>query len=213
MIDYKKVSLANQVFEAIEKKILNGVYEKGELLSESVLSAELGVSRTPVREAILRLENEMLVVTTPSGTVVLGITDEDVEDMFLVKKSLEPTAFKLAATNITDEALDKLKEIIQQQEFFASKKDAETLRNLDTEFHDLIYAHSRSPVLYSILSPNHHKLLKFRKTSLEKRDRIIHSVEEHIALYEALLERDGDKAETLMKEHIAHSYNNLKKED
>lgn len=212
MIDYKKTSLANQVFEAIEKSILTGYYKKGEVLSESTLSEELGVSRTPVREAILRLENEMLVATTPSGTIVLGITDEDVEDMFLVKKSLEPLAFKRAATFITDEALEKLKNIIEQQEFYASKGDVEVLQNLDTEFHDLIYAYSKSPVLYSILSPNHHKLLKFRRASLEKRGRIMHSVEEHFALFNALSARDGDKAEALMREHIDHSYNNLKED-
>ena len=92
------------------------------------------------------------------------------------------------------------------------KKDTENMRNLDTQFHDIIYAQAKSPVLFSILSPNHHKLLKFRKDSLEKSDRILHSVEEHTALYEALKARDGEKAETLMREHIENTYENLKKE-
>ena len=69
MIDYKSLSLANQVFETIEKNILDGVYNAGEVISESKLSEELGVSRTPIREALSRLESERLISTTPSGTV------------------------------------------------------------------------------------------------------------------------------------------------
>ena len=212
MLDYKSVSLANQVFETIERNIVNGVYPAGSILSESKLSEELGVSRTPIREALTKLEVEKLISTSAAGTIVLGITKYDVEDMFFVKKQLEPFAFRLAADNISDEALDKLRNIIEQQEFYAMKKDTEATRNLDTQFHDIIYSQAKSPVLFSILSPNHHKLLKFRKDSLEKSDRILHSVEEHTALYEALKERDGEKAEKLMREHIEHTYENLKKE-
>lgn len=212
MLDYKSVSLANQVFETIEKNIVNGVYPAGSTLSESKLSEELGVSRTPIREALTKLEAEKLIATSAAGTIVLGITKYDVEDMFFVKKQLEPFAFRLAAENITDEALAKLKNIIEQQEFYAMKKDTENMRNLDTQFHDIIYSQANSPVLFSILSPNHHKLLKFRKDSLERRNRILHSVEEHTALYEALKARDGIKAEDLMKKHIENTYENLKKE-
>ena len=86
MIDYKTISLANQVYERIESNILNGVYEKGEIISESKLSEELGVSRTPIREALARLQNDLLIGDSPAGTVVLGITGKDVEDMFVVKR-------------------------------------------------------------------------------------------------------------------------------
>ena len=160
MIDYKNLSLANQVYDAIEQNILNGVYASGEIISESKLSEELGVSRTPVREAMARLENERLIGITPSGTVVLGITDRDVRDMFEVKLHLEPIVSVMASQNISQEALAKLKDIIDQQEFYASKHNTERIRNLDTEFHDLIYSECGSPVFQSILSPIHHKLLK-----------------------------------------------------
>ena len=75
MIDYKSMSLANQVFETIEKNILTGVYPQGDILIESRLSEELGVSRTPIREALTRLESEKLISTTPMGALVLGITE------------------------------------------------------------------------------------------------------------------------------------------
>ena len=92
MIDYKSMSLANQVFETIERNILNGVYPQGDVLSESRLSEELGVSRTPIREALTKLETEKLIATTPMGALVLGITDKDVKDMFQVKLHLDPLA-------------------------------------------------------------------------------------------------------------------------
>ena len=211
MIDYKNLSLANQVYDAIEQNILNGVYASGEIISESKLSEELGVSRTPVREAMARLENERLIGITPSGTVVLGITDRDVRDMFEVKLHLEPIVYVMASQNISQEALAKLKDIIDQQEFYASKHNTERIRNLDTEFHDLIYSECGSPVFQSILSPIHHKLLKYRKASLEKSDRSYHSVEEHMAIYEALKAKDRMQVEMLMLEHIRHAYENIKK--
>ena len=211
MIDYKNLSLANQVYDAIEQNILNGVYASGEIISESKLSEELGVSRTPVREAMARLENERLIGITPSGTVVLGITDRDVRDMFEVKLHLEPIVSVMASQNISQEALAKLKDIIDQQEFYASKHNTERIRNLDTEFHELIYSECGSPVFQSILSPIHHKLLKYRKASLEKSDRSYHSVEEHMAIYEALKAKDRMQVEMLMLEHIRHAYENIKK--
>ena len=211
MIDYKNLSLANQVYDAIEQNILNGVYASGEIISESKLSEELGVSRTPVREAMARLENERLIGITPSGTVVLGITDRDVRDMFEVKLHLEPIVSVMASQNISQEALAKLKDIIDQQEFYESKHNTERIRNLDTEFHDLIYSECGSPVFQSILSPIHHKLLKYRKASLEKSDRSYHSVEEHMAIYEALKAKDRMQVEMLMLEHIRHAYENIKK--
>ena len=211
MIDYKNLSLANQVYDAIEQNILNGVYASGEIISESKLSEELGVSRTPVREAMARLENERLIGITPSGTVVLGITDRDVRDMFEVKLHLEPIVSVMASQNISQEALAKLKDIIDQQEFYASKHNTERIRTLDTEFHDLIYSECGSPVFQSILSPIHHKLLKYRKASLEKSDRSYHSVEEHMAIYEALKAKDRMQVEMLMLEHIRHAYENIKK--
>ena len=105
MIDYKSQSLANQVYETIERNILNGVYSKGAVISEMKLSEELGVSRTPIREAMTRLETERLIETTSTGTIVVGISDKDVKDMFQVKLHLDPLIMKMAATNISAHAL------------------------------------------------------------------------------------------------------------
>lgn len=205
------MSLANQVFETIEKNILNGVYPQGEVLSESKLSEELGVSRTPIREALTRLETERLITTTPMGALVLGITDNDVRDMFKVKLHLDPIIVKMAASNISDEALDKLKDNIEQQSFYNSKGNLEKLRDLDTEFHDIIYAESKSPTLQYILTGIHHKLLKYRIASLKIEDRSDHSVDEHEAIYEALKSRDEMRVELLVLQHINHTYDTIMK--
>lgn len=210
-MDYKSMSLANQVFETIEKNILNGVYPQGEVLSESKLSEELGVSRTPIREALTRLETERLITTTPMGALVLGITDNDVRDMFKVKLHLDPIIVKMAASNISEEALDKLKDNIDQQAFYNSKGNLEKLRDLDTEFHDIIYAESKSPTLQYILTGIHHKLLKYRIASLKIEDRSDHSVDEHEAIYEALKARDEMRVELLVLQHINHTYDTIMK--
>ena len=211
MIDYKSLSLANQVYQQIEKNILSGVYKAGEIISESKLSEELGVSRTPIREAIARLENDKLIGITPSGTVVLGITDEDVADMFAVKRALEPMVVKLAAMNISDEDLAKLKEILDQQEFYQEKKNIEKVRNLDTQFHDIIYSASGSPIFQAVLSPIHHKLMKYRKDSLTNEGRSRYSIEEHVKIYEAIQAGNQEKIEELVLKHVDQAYKSIQK--
>lgn len=211
MLDYKSVSLANQVYERIEANILNGVYTPGEIISENKLSADLGVSRTPIREALARLEADRLIGDSPSGTVVLGISAADVKDMFTVKRKLEPMVIGLAAANISDWGLMQLKDILDQQEFYAGKGNAEKVRNLDTQFHDMIYAECGSTVYQHILSPLHHKLAKYRQNSLEHDDRIFCSVAEHKAIVEAMEARDAEKAEMLMARHLEKACDNMEK--
>lgn len=212
MIEYKNVSLADKVYEVLEHNILCGVYAPGEIVTESRLSTDLGVSRTPVREAMSKLAHEKLIKETKAGIKVVGISEEDVKDLFEVKRRIEVLATKRAAMNLSDSKLALLQDNIERQEFYAQKGDAEKVRDLDTEFHDIIYKGCGSTTFETILSPIHHKMMKYRRLSLESHDRIYDSVAEHKALYEAIRDRDGDKAETIILLHIDHSYNNLKKE-
>lgn len=209
MIDYKTVSLANQVYEKIEESILNGVYAPGEVISENKLSADLGVSRTPIREALARLQADRLVDDSPCGTVVLGITQQDVEDMFAVKRRMEAMVTGQTAVRISEEGLARLRDILEQQEFYAGKGNAEKVRNLDTAFHDVIYGECGSRTFQAILSPIHHKLAKYRKASLEQDDRIFRSVEEHKAIFDAIAEKDVKEVENLMQLHIGHAYDSI----
>lgn len=211
MIDYKSVSLANQVYERIENNILNGVYEQGEIISEVRLSEELGVSRTPIREALARLQSDRLIGDSPAGTVVLGITEKDVEDMLEIKRHIEPLAAIWATQRISEEEIGQLKDILDQQEFYGGKENAEKVRNLDTEFHDIIYGACGSPVFQAVLSPIHHKLMKYRKASLTHKDRLLHSIEEHRDIYEAICARDEKKVEELMLIHIERAFEGIMK--
>ncbi|MGI6212695.1 MAG: GntR family transcriptional regulator [Anaerovoracaceae bacterium] len=209
MIAYKSVSLANQVFEQLEHSILTGEYKQGEVISEKRLSEELGVSRTPIREAISMLEAEDLIEDSPQGTVVRGITEKDVRDSYEVKRRVEVLASRWAANNITDEQLKELHEIVEKQEFYAQKNETEKLRDLDTDFHDVIYEASGSTVLKRILKPLHHKMYRYRKASLEIEDRIDDSVNEHRRIYEALAEHDEDQVESLMQIHIDKAFRQM----
>ena len=213
MLDYKTVSLANQVYARIESNILNGVYAKGEIISESKLSEELGVSRTPIREALAKLESDLLIGDSPAGTIVLGITENDVKDMFIVKRKLEVIATTMTAKNISEAGIAKLKDILEQQEFYASKDNADKVRDLDTEFHDIIYAECGSPIFRAILSPIHHKFKTYRQASLCHEGRIMHSVEEHKDIFEAICNRDAAKVEGLMLTHVVHAYESIMQGD
>ena len=121
MIEHKTISLADQVFEHLETDILSGKYQKGESLTESKLSAELGVSRTPIREALRRLEQEHLIEEAPKGVVVVGISEKDLEDIFTVRLKLEGSVAAMAALNYTEEQLAVIREALEFQEFYLNK--------------------------------------------------------------------------------------------
>ncbi len=207
MIQYKNVSLADRVFDILEKNILNGTYERGSVLNESRLCEELGVSRTPVREALSRLYEEDLIEDGPTGVVVLGMTDEDMIDIYDIKRKIESDAVARAAKIITDEQLAQMREILDQQEFYAMKGDHDKVRNLDTQFHDAIYEACGSRVLRQILTGIHHKVMRYRKASLSSHStRITESVAEHNAIYDALAAHDSEAAEAAFQNHVAHAF-------
>lgn len=211
-MEFKTVSLADRVFETLEKEVLDGKYPRGLILSEKRLSNDLGVSRTPIREALNRMREEDLVEDTTAGTMVVGMTEADVRDVYEVRRRVEVLASRRAAVRITEDQLEQMKTIIEQQEFFASKGTMERVRDLDTEFHDLMYDASGSRVLKRILRSLHHKVMWYRKESLLSDPKRMHnSIEEHHAIYDALVDRDGDKVETLMLVHLEHAYNSTMK--
>ena len=121
LIEYRPKSLADQVYERLEESILNGEYSPGDILTEKQLSVELGVSRTPIREALSRLEYDSLVKETSQGTEVRGINEDDVKDLYDVKKNLETLAVKKAVENMTEEDIKALKDVVDQQIYFAGK--------------------------------------------------------------------------------------------
>ena len=102
MAQFKTVSLADQVFEKLEDDIITGVYPRGEILTELKLVEQLGVSRTPIREALRRLEQERLIRDCSKGSLVLGITAEDLEDIMNIRQRIEGLSAYYATENLTE---------------------------------------------------------------------------------------------------------------
>ncbi len=203
MIEHKTISLADQVFERLERDILTGVYPRGEMLTEMKLVANLAVSRTPVREALRRLEQEHIIEVTPKGILILGVTEQDLSDIFEIRLHIEGLASRNAARRITDEELAELKEALDLQEFYVGKQDPDHIKTMDSKFHQLIYRFSGSTILYDTLMPLHKKVKKYRRASVENNERAQHSVAEHRAIYEAIAAHNEELAEKATVCHIA----------
>lgn len=209
MMEHKTVSLADQVFEHLETDILSGKYARGEILTESKLSAELGVSRTPIREALRRLEQEHIIEESGKGSVVIGITENDLVDIFLIREKLECMAASLAAERCSEAQLAELREALEFQEFYLSKQDAEHIKLMDNKFHRTLYRLTGSMTFYDTLVPLHKKIQKYRRASVESKSRAAASVEEHRKIYDAIAAKDSKLASKYAKEHVENAYNHI----
>lgn len=208
-MDYKTVSLADQVYERLETDILTGKYQQGEILTELRICSDLGISRTPVREALRSLAQEHLVEDCGKGTRVLGITSKDFEDMCTIRLRIEGLAVRGFIRNRTEDMLKMLREVLELQEFYLNKSDPDHMKVMDGRFHEIIYENCGSPILCHILAPLHKKIQKFRRLSIEQAGRAQKSYQEHRAIYEAMAAGDEDLAEKLMSEHVQNAMNTI----
>ena len=206
---FKTVSLADQVFEKLENDIITGFYPRGEILTELKLVEQLGVSRTPIREALRRLEQERLITDTGKGSMVLGITVEDLIDIMEIRQRIEGLAAYYATKNMTQEGLAELHQINELQDFYYAKNDIERLRQMDDRFHDTIYALCQRSVILDTLFPLHRKTMRYRRISMEESGRLANSMEEHRSIYNAIVSGQAELAEKLMTQHIENAKNNM----
>lgn len=213
MIEHKTISLADQVFDHLENDILSGKYQRGEILTESKLSAELGVSRTPIREALRRLEQEHIIEESGKGSVVIGINEKDLEDIFMIRKSLECQVAALAAKNRTEEQLKQLREALEFQEFYLNKKDPDQIKLMDSRFHETLYKLSGSTAFYDTLVPPHKKIQKYRRASVANSSRAEASVAEHRKIYEAIESQNTALAAKYASEHVENAYKHIMRKD
>lgn len=203
-------SLRTRIYNQLKNAILNGVYKPGESLIEMKVAKELGVSRTPVREAIRQLELEGLVSSIPNkGVIVEGITEKDVEDIYTIRRMLEGLAARWAAEKITDEQLKEMKDILDLMEFYTEKQEMDKVSEMDTRFHDVIFKACNSRPLESVLANYHHFIQRARLVSVKASGRAQHSLGEHQKIYEALKNHDADAAEKAMIQHISQASSNL----
>ena len=205
----KSISLADQVFEKLESDIISGVYPRGEILTELKLVEQLNVSRTPIREALHRLEHERLIQDTGKGSLVLGITLDDLQDIMEIRMRCEGLAARYAAMNRSEEDAAHLRQLMELQDFYVAKGDFEHLRKIDDDFHDSIYRICGRQVLTDMLRPLHRKTERYRGSSLINAQRRQKSTGEHRAISEAICEGDTDKAEQLMNRHIRNARDSM----
>lgn len=205
MRDFRTTSLADQVYEKLENDIILGVYPRGEILTELKLVEQLGVSRTPIREALRRLEQERLISDTGRGSVVLGITEYDLEDIMNIRQHIEALAAYYATINMTPEGLKELSHIIDLQDFYYAKWDVEHLRQADDAFHDAICSFSKRNVIMDTLIPLHHKTRRYRKIAMEDKWRTPNTLKEHHAIFDAIAAGDADLARERTAKHIENA--------
>lgn len=214
MEEYQDHSLGGKVFQTIRENILKGRYRDGEELREATIGRELGVSRTPVREALRQLELEGLVSIVPNkGAYVTGITHKDVMDIYQIRSLLEGLCARLATENITRQQLEELEESVLLSEFHVKKEQGyeEQITALDGRFHTILYEASNSRILSHLLIDFHKYVQRARKTSIVSEERARKSIREHRQILKAIRDRDANLAEQLANEHILHVMENLKR--
>lgn len=207
-----KYSLRGRVFNRLREDILNGKYKEHEELKEVAIGEELGVSRTPVREAFRQLELEGLIQIVPNkGAYVTGITAKDVKDIYMIRSSLEGMCARLATENITQEQLEEMEENVYLASFHASKGNMKQMAELDNRFHQILYEASDSKMLENLLRDFHQYVIRIRKKTLSIKERGIASNEEHRQIMEAIKAGKPDEAERLATCHMTNAYDNMVK--
>lgn len=207
-----KYSLRGRVFQKLREDILSGKYREHEELKEVAIGEELGVSRTPVREAFRQLELEGLIQIVPNrGAYVTGITAKDVKDIYMIRSLLEGLCARLATEKITKEQLEEMEENIYLADFHASKGHMDQMAELDNRFHDILYEACDSKMLEHTLRDYHQYVLRVRQKTLSTNTRGRASNDEHRQIMEAIKEKDADRAEQLANGHILNAYENMVK--
>ncbi|MBQ7389845.1 MAG: GntR family transcriptional regulator [Clostridia bacterium] len=203
-------SLEEKVYLLLEESILTGEYRRGDSLTEMSLSKKLGVSRTPIRSALHRLYEEGLIEISPNrGAVVVGVNGDDLADAYKIRMRLEGLASSMAAERMDEESLKKLGETVELAEFYLGKGDVDKLKQLDTDFHVIIYKASGNRMLCKILTELHRNIRSYRRMSLGVPGRLERSIEEHKSILEAIRSGDADLADKLTSLHIENAMNNI----
>ena len=204
MEDYQFLPLRDVVFNTLRQAILRGELKPGERLMEIRLANQLGVSRTPIREAIRMLELEGLVIMIPrKGAQVAQITEKDLNDV------LEVLATRFACERIRSEALGDLYRASRKFESLLETDDLQALAKADVEFHDIIYQATDNARLVQLLNNLREQMYRYRIEYLKDVKARRSLVEEHDALWEALKERDLERAQMIMREHIERQQKNI----
>ncbi|MCI6159359.1 MAG: GntR family transcriptional regulator [Selenomonadaceae bacterium] len=204
--------LREVVCESIRDAIRKGILKPGERIMEIQLAEELGVSRTPVREAIRKLELEGYVVMMPRrGTYVANMSIRDISEIFEIRTALESLSNGLAAERITPEELEHLQRLLVMISSYIETKDMDKIVETDIEFHDLLYHAARNSRLVGIISNLRDQLTRFRTLSMSYPGRLEATLDEHRTIVEAIAQGDGRAAKKAAEKHMENSEKTLLK--
>jgi len=199
----ERKSLGQHVFDNLKQAIIRGNIAPGEWLVESHIAQMLGISRTPVREAIHKLERERLIQHQPrGGFTVLGFNRDDIEETFGIRGILEGYAARLATIKHHPRELKVLEKKAEEFQECLSKKQMDSLPVINTEFHELLYALSKSPQLVHIINGLRDQIYRFREIILKDRKHAGTSHEDHMLMLKFMRKRDAEGVEKLVRDHI-----------
>ena len=197
--------LREHVHETLRRAIIGGDIPSGTVLNERQVALELGVSTTPLKEALRRLEGEGLVVTEPRRGVRVTFDAEQAHEMALARAALEGMIARTAAARIDDEGVARLRAFVAQMAAATAAGDTERLVLLNESFHDAIHDISRCRYLQRMLVGQRIYVHTARILILSDADERARALAEHTAVCEALARRDADAAEKAMREHVVRS--------
>lgn len=203
--------LRDVVFNTLREAILKGELKPGERLMELQLASKLGVSRTPIREAIRMLQQEGLAVTIPRrGAEVAKMTEKNMEDVLQIREALEILAVQLACEKVTEEQLSQLKEAVEGFERAVKTGDLKQIAQSDIDFHDKIYEAADNPKLVNLLNNIREQIYRYRVEYLKEEENYPNLIEEHRKIFEGLKSRDKNFVTEMTEKHLTNQANAVK---
>lgn len=195
--------LRDVVFNTLRQAILRGELKPGERLIEIQLANKLGVSRTPIREALRKLELEGLVNMVPrKGAEVADITEKSLRDVLEVRKALEELSVQLACEKITEEEIEELKRVAERFKDTLDDQDVTKIAEADVAFHDVIYTATDNQKLILLLNNLREQMYRYRVEYLKKEEAYPQLIAEHEELIDNISKRNKEEATRIMCEHI-----------
>ena len=195
--------LRDVVFNTLRQAILTGELKPGERLMEIQLANKLGVSRTPIREAIRMLEQEGLAVTIPrKGAEVAKMTEKDMEDVLQIREALDELAAKIACEQISEEQLEELVATMHEFEESTKTDNVKKIAEADVKFHDIIYQATGNPKLVNMLNNLREQMYRYRVEYLKDERNYPTLMREHSEIVEGLMTKDKGRVTEAMHKHV-----------
>jgi len=209
----KKRSLREEVYESLRRSILHGKLKAGQRLIEEQFADQIGISRTPVREAFHKLERDELVTRLPKGGfAVRKFTKEDVEEIFGIRSALESYASYLATLHITPEKISVLEKKVDESEGALKKGDYDKVVQLHTEFHNLLYKTSKSKKLAEMINNFSDYFYRYRAALLHSKGGFNYSIDDHRQMLKAMRKKNPALVERLVRKHLVRGRDIILKE-